>query len=107
MGVPYETFWHLNPVKLNSFVKAFTIRQKMQDENMWQMGIYIQRAVGVSVEHCLGGKMAKSEYFSKPLMSETRGKQERELTEEEKVEAQKEVLLKLQIMGTNFASNDT
>lgn len=34
----------------------------------WYLGVYIQRAVLVAVEHCLGGKDAKSEYFDHPLM---------------------------------------
>lgn len=42
----------------------------MQDEQMWYMGMYVQNAVSVSVEHCLAGKKAKSKYLEKPIMSD-------------------------------------
>lgn len=70
MGVPYETFWHLNPVKLQLFIKAYQLKRKMQDEQMWYMGMYVQNAVSVSVEHCLAGEKAKSKYLEKPMMSD-------------------------------------
>lgn len=37
---------------------------------MWYMGMYVQNAVGVAVEHCLAGRKAKSKYMQKPIMHE-------------------------------------
>lgn len=44
----------------------------------WYLGVYIQRAVLVAVEHCLGGKDAKSEYFDHPLMQTERENKNRD-----------------------------
>lgn len=56
---------------------------------MWLMGKYIERAVGVAVEHCLVGRKAKSQYYDEPLLVsiEEKKRSENELTEEEKQKA--------------------
>lgn len=70
---------------------------------MYQMGIYVMRAVSVAVEHCLAGSKARSEYFKKPLLADVEPRrEERELSEEEKMEAQRTLLMQLQIMESNF-----
>ena len=48
--------------KLNAFCKAFELKQKMLDEKMWIMGVYVQCAVSTAVEHNLAGKKAKCGY---------------------------------------------
>ena len=73
----------------------------MKDEEMYLMGIYVTRAVGVAVEHCLCGEKAISEYFKHPILS-PKGENEEELTEEQKIEFQKQLLMQLQIMESNF-----
>lgn len=55
------------PKELEPFVEAEKLRLKRQDEDMWVMGIYVQSAVSVAVEHCLAGRKAKSRYFDKPI----------------------------------------
>ena len=70
IGVPYDVFWHLNPVKLEAFYESHKLHRQQEDYSMYLMGIYVQKAVGVAVEHCLNGRKAKSEYFKKPILSE-------------------------------------
>ena len=60
IDVPYDLFWHLNPKKLECFKSAHAIKKRMKDEEMYLMGIYVTRAVGVAVEHCLCGDKAIS-----------------------------------------------
>ncbi len=72
---------------------------------MWIMGIYVQRAVGVAVEHCLNGRKATSEYFKEPIFSQTQkrdSESEQEFTEEQKKQAQEKLLMQLKIMMSNF-----
>lgn len=44
----------------------------------WYLGMYVQKAVLVAVEHCLCGKDAKSEYFKHPLMQPERESENRD-----------------------------
>lgn len=44
----------------------------------WYLGMYVQKAVLVAVEHCLCGKDAKSEYFKNPLMQPERESENRD-----------------------------
>lgn len=41
---------------------------KMQDSQMWFMGMYINSAVSVAIERCIAGKKAKLEYIEKPIL---------------------------------------
>lgn len=68
IGVPYETFWSLNPRKLKPFEEAYKLREQKKDEEMWRMGMYVCNAVAVAVEHNLAGNKAQSEYYKKPLL---------------------------------------
>lgn len=101
IDVPYDLFWHLNPKKLECFKSAHAIKKRMKDEEMYLMGIYVTRAVGVAVEHCLCGDKAISEYFKTPILSK-KDENAEELTEERKLEFQKQLLMQLQIMESNF-----
>ena len=60
-------------------------------------------AVFTAVEHCLGGKKARSKYTDKLLMQES--SKNGELSEEE-LQRQRELFMaKLQVMKTNFELN--
>ena len=48
--------------------KAYELRIKKQDEMNWYLGVYLQRAVLVAIDHSFNGKDAKSEYFKHPRM---------------------------------------
>lgn len=79
IGVSYETFWHLTPKKLNSFYEAYKIKQKMIDEEMWMMGMYIHNAFETVMENFaagLSGKKGKSKYIQKPILQEMSEKNE-------------------------------
>lgn len=51
MGVGYDEFWYFTPKDLQPFVKAFSLRQKLQDELMWTQGRYIQLAIASSLSN--------------------------------------------------------
>lgn len=63
-----EEFKHMTPKELWYCVKGERIKQKIKDEEMWRMGIYVQAAVSVAVEHNLAGRKARSKYIEKPLL---------------------------------------
>lgn len=48
-GCGYELFWHLNPVKLESFYEMYRMKVKeqviMQDSFAWMQGAYIRDAI--------------------------------------------------------------
>lgn len=83
IGVKFDEFWHLNPHKFNIIVSGHMRKQKMLDEQMWAMGMYIQNAVSVSIDHALNGRKAQSKYIDKPMLSEM---EDNQLTEEERYE---------------------
>lgn len=78
------------PKDFEPYIDAHNALLKKQDEQMWRMGLYVNNAVAVAVDHCLHGRKSVSEYLKVPLMQlQQEAKKSRgTLTEEEK---QKEV----------------
>ncbi len=70
IGVSYEHFMRSNPKKLEPFLKAHRIKERQKDVDMYMMGVYVQRAVSVAVDHALNGKKATSEYFKEPILTD-------------------------------------
>lgn len=74
-----------NPKKLEPFIKAHRISERQKDLDMYMMGAYIQRSVGVAIDHCMNGKKAKSEYFKQPLLTEFYDDRPQEVKDDEKI----------------------
>lgn len=45
MGVSYDLFWSLTPFKLKPFIKAYELRQRDRDREMWLQGAYVYKAI--------------------------------------------------------------
>ena len=92
-----------NPKELKPFVEAERLKVLRYDEDMWVMGMYVQSAVAVAIEHCLAGKKAKSKYLEMPLREKV---EEENNVSEEKLQKQREQFVAhLMIMKTNFELN--
>lgn len=87
IGVPYETFWHLTPNDLRAFYKSYKQKEKLRDEEMWNVwGNYGLSALLCAIDRCIHGKKASSEYIKEPLLSkmfENEGLTEEEIYERE------------------------
>lgn len=98
-----QTFWKLNPkimyVYQDAYIEQKKQEMKMLDISAYYNGMYVQRAIA----SCFS-KNAK--YPEKPLLIQKQMKeeieQEKELTEEQKMKYQKQLLMQLQIMQSNF-----
>ena len=66
---PSEIGWSC-PTDLEPYESAYKYKMKLQDQQMWQLGIYINNAVSVAIDHCFSGKKAKSKYLEKPMLEE-------------------------------------
>lgn len=60
-----------SPADLEPYSKAYKLQLRQQDSQLYTMGLYVQSAVSVAVEHNLAGKKAKSEYIKEPILSKT------------------------------------
>lgn len=104
MGVSEEKFWESTPEELKPYAKAYELRQKAKDHDMWQMGIYVMSAVQTAVQNTLFGKKSKAEYLKEPLTNKVKP-EEKELTEQEKKKGRESLLIALQLMQANFELN--
>lgn len=49
MGVSYGEFWDLSPRDLKPIIRAFGVKQDMDDKARWEQGLYIKLAIGSSL----------------------------------------------------------
>lgn len=103
IGVEYDRVMDSSPTELKPFVTAHELKTKNRDEELWRMGIYVENAVAVAVDHCLNGRKANSKYMEKPLLVEAAERKRIEnLTQEEKTEYVKMLFKGLEIRKKNF-----
>lgn len=58
----------MNPHIIGIIMEGHRLKQRMQDEQMWLMGMYVQSAVATAVERNLYGHKARSKYIEQPLL---------------------------------------
>ena len=91
------------PTDLEPYAKAYKIQMQQQDSQLYTMGMYALSAVSVAIEHCFAGKKATSEYIKQPFLSEIQTEEKQELTEEERIQAERNrQYMILKVMQTNF-----
>ena len=98
--MPYETFWHLSPKKLESFWRAHELRKQEQSDEMWLMGQYVAVALDATVCNAMPfiKRKQKGKYPEKPIRVIP-------LTEEEKREEEEKVLQAFIGFSGAFESN--
>lgn len=105
MGMTKNEFMHSTPKVLKAYTEAYKIKLKTLDRLAWQFcGSYVLSAVSVAVEHCLGGKKAKSEYVKTPMMEKIEA-ENRPLSEEELQKQRELFVARLEAMKANFDLN--
>lgn len=107
IGVPFDLFWHLTPVKLESFYKADELKRKRRDEEMWFQGLYFKSALECTVCNSFlwrGKNSEPSRYVEKPFLQQsinTNATEDNQLSNDEIKKKTEQLFLQLQIMATN------
>lgn len=83
------------------------MKRKVEDEQMWIMGMYVESAVQVAVERNLAGKKSKSKYIEKPILQKVRDENYDLLTEDEKLEKVKALFASLEARKKEFDREKT
>lgn len=102
-----DTFWKLNPRYMelyhDDYEKRMEEKLQMMEYQAWINGFYVHRSI-------VAAFCSDCNYPDRPLSYEETNEaietpeDEEELTEEQKIQAQKELLARLQIMQCNFES---
>lgn len=93
------------PIELRAYGKAFELKMKTRDEELWLQGRYNLEALQVVFSHLgagLSGKQSKAEYPREPISFASGNK---ELTEEEKQKQREMFVAMLQTKKANFDLN--
>ena len=88
------------PKELEYWIKAYEMQRRRQDEADWILGMYVQSAVSVAIEHNFAGRKATSKYVEKPLMRDANV--EAKLSDEELTKQRELFMAKLNLMKSNF-----
>ena len=102
IGVTEDLFWSLNPHLLQAYVTADEIRRERKDEEMWRMGLYVNRATLASTVNVLAGKKSTLTYFEEPLLATSKRElEEIQLTEEQQIKQVEALFTSLNVMAMN------
>ena len=72
----YEQYWYGDPWMTRAYAQAYTMKRKVNNEEMWINGIYMVHALQTVIGNAFGKK--KIEYLSKPLDLYEKTKYEKE-----------------------------
>lgn len=92
------------PKELEPYDLAYEKKIKERDALMYAWwGNYGLSALSVAIEHCLGGKKAKSEYIKEPMFSKIGEKKQenKPLSEEDKIKQTELLFAKLNVLSAN------
>lgn len=84
LGLTKQEVMTASPVEVEYVFEAQKIRKKLDDQNNWELGLYIESAVSTAVEHNLAGRKAQSRYVEEPFTHKI-DRQEREQKDNNKL----------------------
>lgn len=88
----------MTPRDLKPYFEAYKLKNKEEDRNRWEQGLYIQSAVTTSIDACLNGKKATSKYVEKPFLQ----MEEEKSNDDENLKKAKLLFANLAVMQSNF-----
>lgn len=100
IGISMEEFKHMTPKELGHCVKGYKLRQRMRDDEVWEIvGNYIIPAVAIGASKIFG--KGKTEYPKQPITS----KPER-ISKEQSIEEQRRAfVMRMRAMKANWDIN--
>lgn len=82
-------FWNEEPELLESYKKAYEIKQQVIDSEEWKLGVYFNKALNANLYNMFKKKGSPSQYYyEKPLLADST-KSEEEI-EQERVKMREE-----------------
>ena len=60
IGMTYDEFWYDDPYKAKSYKESHNVKRKMVNEEMWVMGMYVNKAIASVID-------SKNKYPEKPI----------------------------------------
>lgn len=96
LGLTKQEVMDSCPMEVEYVFEAQKIRKTLSDQSNWELGMYIESAVAVAVEHNFAGHKARSEYIKEPFMKKI------EAADKEKKNNNKLLFATLQTWATNW-----
>lgn len=97
LGLTKQEVLDACPVEVEYVFEAQKIRKRLNDQSNWELGMYIESAVAVAVEHNLAGRKARSEYVKEPFTKTVEQSETKKLKENNKL-----LMATLQTWATNW-----
>lgn len=67
MGYTEDIFWNMTMYQFKAYQKAYKLKQKKLDEDMWHLGQYIVTSVSMAIDMCFNGPKSTAKYPEKPI----------------------------------------
>lgn len=86
MGVDIDKFWTMTPKSLDPYYKAFSLRQKYDDNLLWMNGMYMAMAIGSIISK-------DSKYPKRPMIAQQELESDTELLAQRRMENIKQTMM--------------
>lgn len=64
-GMTYDQFWYGDPWMASAYAKAYLLKKRVMNEELWLQGVYMTHALSSVIGTAFGKK--KIDYINKPL----------------------------------------
>lgn len=78
MGMTYDEYWNGSAEITVAYRKAWEIKQRNKNQELWMQGLYVVHALNATVGNMLSSKSAKLSYPSEPFPLTDKEKEEQE-----------------------------
>lgn len=107
MGMTYNQYWYGDPLMVRAFSESHKLKQELENREAWLNGLYVFKAVSVSLENAFRDKKSNhpiAEYPSEPF--NLFGEQKKEEFDEDVELALAESYMKQMVrVGKNWGKN--
>ena len=81
-GMTYEQFWYGDPWMAKAYARAYLLKKRVMNEELWLQGVYMTHALSSVIGTAFGKK--KIDYINEPLdiFPKTEREKEQEILEE-------------------------
>lgn len=66
-GMTPDDFWHGEPELIKYYREAYELKKEVKNQELWRLGLYIQRALMSTSGYTFGSKNNPPEYYGEPL----------------------------------------
>ena len=107
MGMTYDQFWYGDVRVFDTYLKAFKLKKKQENEKLWLQGMYIYEAIATVMSNAFS-KTARAKYPEQPydIYKDMDDEDDRREQEEKEAKFAEAYMAQMMMAGRNWGEPD-